>query len=76
MRDLAILLAATFSAVSLRWWLPRYMPDLLLAVVGIIDRTEPVPVGRRSVAAELTQADVGWGQVTWPAVKAKWGLAL
>lgn len=68
MRDLLILLAASWSLYGLCRWHRWYWPTLILAAVSVIepdDEPEPEPV--RLAIADVTVADVRWGRATWAA---------
>jgi hypothetical protein len=50
-------------------WHHWYLPYLILAAVGVLERPEPQPVTHRLVCADLTVADGRWGRANWPAAR-------
>lgn len=73
MRDLVFLIAFAWAGVGLYHWHRWYWQYLILALVGLLDRPEPVepqPAGRH--VRELTQRDVRWGRVKHPATHPVW----
>jgi hypothetical protein len=66
-RDIAVLLAAATSLFGLWHWHHWYLPYLILAAVGVLERPEPEPETARPLAvASLKQWQVGWGRATRP----------
>jgi hypothetical protein len=63
---LVLALISLWLYVLYRWQI-WYLPYLILAAVGLLEREDPEPETHRLVSADLTQADVRWGRATWAA---------